>query len=884
MNNSHHDPTIIRTVTQKFRQGESILALLEAYQIVGNSYQDRLLVTATSSTTAALFSFSISRYPPVSISDLTISAVFPVNESFNVNPESGYSSVSSHQFAILSDGKPSTFYYRPTAEAESAKDGLLESLKTLILSYRALPETVRSAPSAFDWLDYYRPRDTSLAIDRCVAEGSQPPQTRDAKFREELERRRPEYIVHEPYRVYAATWNVNGQTSEDIELPEWLATTDQPPDIYAVGFQEIEWTTEKILMNETKIDRTWVDKVMNGLHKGAVYTEIASVRLVGMMLTVAVKSSIYSKVRDCLTAAVGTGTLKWGNKGGVGVSFQLNEARFCFVNTHLAAHTQEVERRNDDHDEIIRRMWFSNGFRMRSIDEHHHIFWIGDLNYRLDGPEMTQEFVNSKDRDYNQLYQYDQLYVEKRRARIFRDYKEGKILFPPTYKYNPGTDEWDSSEKSRAPAWCDRILWKGQWIELLRYDSVMQLRKSDHKPVYSHFIVQVQKKDQEKLKKVSEEVLKTVDKYENDNQPQITVEQTDLDFGMIRFNQKYSRELLVANNCHLPVRFRFACKDDRNSQVCEEFIHISHQSGELLTGDSLGIRIDVMIDAPAASRMLRKLKDARGGTNVQLDILVLHIENGRDIFITVYGEYRPSCFGVSLDTLMKLNRPVSAYAIHELIGLDGEEKLIDLTDDDSGTTGVSGAPGGSSLRIPREIWRLVDYLRKNGMQTAQLFTPVRKYSQHENLLEIRDWLDCWSNEPFPGIPQTAAEALLLLLEALPEPVVTISERECIVNADSFERCKDLLRAKLKPVNRLVFLYICLFLQDLRVANATTRIDVVAALFGRILIRSQLPPKPEFGNSIYVYTEGERDQRRRFMMTFLNNNLRDFARQEMSSTA
>lgn len=50
---------------------------------------------------------------------------------------------------------------------------------------------------------------------------------------------------------------------------------------------------------------------MNGLHKGAVYTEIASVRLVGMMLTVAVKSSIYSKVRDCLTAAVGTGTLKW---------------------------------------------------------------------------------------------------------------------------------------------------------------------------------------------------------------------------------------------------------------------------------------------------------------------------------------------------------------------------------------------------------------------------------------------------------------------------------------------------------------------------------------------------------------------------------------------
>ncbi|XP_058054581.1 inositol polyphosphate 5-phosphatase OCRL [Anopheles bellator] len=877
MNGPSNDPIIIQTVTQKFREGESILAILEAYQIAGNSFQNRLLVTVSSSTAAALFSFSISRYPPESISDLTISAVFPINESFNVNPESGFASVSSHQFAIYSDGQPTTFYYRVSDDGTSAKDNFLESLKTLIASYRAVPEAARSV-QAFDWLDYYRPADRSLlAIDRSVADGSQAPKTRDAKFREELERRRHEYIVHEPYRVYTGTWNVNGQTSDDIELPEWLATTEQPPDIYAVGFQEIEWTPEKILMNETKIDRTWVDKVMNGLHKGATYTEVVSVRLVGMMLTVAVKSSIYPKISDCLTGSVGTGTLKWGNKGGVGVSFQLNEALFCFVNTHLAAHTQELERRNDDHDEIIRRMSFDSGFRMRSIDEHHHIFWIGDLNYRLDGPEISQEYVNRKDRDYNQLYQYDQLYLEKRRNRVFRDYKEGKILFGPTYKFNPGTDEWDSSEKCRSPAWCDRVLWKGQRIELLRYESVMQLRKSDHKPVFAYFNVEVQTKDQAMLKRVSEEVLKTVDKYENDNQPQITVEQTDLDFGLIRFKQKYSRELLVANNCHLPVRFRFACKDDRTSQVCDDFIHISHTSGELLTGNSLSIRIDILIDAGPASRMLSKLKDARAGIKVPLDILVLHVENGRDIFITIFGEYRPSCFGVSLDSLMKLNRPVSEYAIHELVGLDREEKLIDLTEDEpqAGTGTASG-----NLRIPREIWRLVDYLRKNGMQTAQLFSSGRKFAQHENILEIRDWLDSWSSEVFPGVPQTAAEALLLLLEALPEPVVTISERECIVNADNFDRCKELLRAKLKPVNRLVFLYICRFLQDLRVANATTRIDVIAALFGRTLIRSQLPPKADYGNSIYVYTDGERDQRRRFMMTFLNNNLQEFTRQEM----
>lgn len=103
--------------------------------------------------------------------------------------------------------------------------------------------------------------------------------------------------------------------------------------------------------------------------------------------------------------------------------------------------------------------------------------------------------MNDKGRDYNQLYPFDQLYQEKLRKRIFREYKEGKILFGPTYKYNPGTDDWDSSEKSRCPAWCDRILWKGPRIELLKYDSVMQLRRSDHKPVYAVFNVDVSVED-----------------------------------------------------------------------------------------------------------------------------------------------------------------------------------------------------------------------------------------------------------------------------------------------------------------------------------------------------------------------------------------------------
>ena len=120
-----------------------------------------------------------------------------------------------------------------------------------------------------------------------------------------------------------------------------------------------------------------------------------------------------------------------------------------------------------------------------------------------------------------------------------------------------------------------------------------------------------------------EEALKTVDKYENDNQPQITVAETDIDFGEIKFYERYSRDLILANNCHLPVQFKFKAKDDNGTEICENWIKISQKEGNLLTGNSLSLKIDIFIDEKAVPKITRKLRDATIGSKGPLDILVL---------------------------------------------------------------------------------------------------------------------------------------------------------------------------------------------------------------------------------------------------------------------
>ena len=80
----------------------------------------------------------------------------------------------------------------------------------------------------------------------------------------------------------------------------------------------------------------------------------------------------------------------------------------------------------------------------------------------------------------------DQLTRVINKGQAFQDFREPAIQFLPTYKFDPGSDSYDTSEKARTPSWTDRIIYKGQNLHPLAYSSA-PLVLSDHRPVYAAY-------------------------------------------------------------------------------------------------------------------------------------------------------------------------------------------------------------------------------------------------------------------------------------------------------------------------------------------------------------------------------------------------------------
>ena len=330
----------------------------------------------------------------------------------------------------------------------------------------------------------------------------------------EIPRKAAEFTSSEQINIWIGTFNLNGKLTGIAEdLTPWLCPDVekalQLPEIYGVAFQEIvELDVGQIMSTDPHRRQAWEDAVRKTLNThaqsygGEDYVLLRGGQLVGASLSVFVKASALPYIKNVEGAGKKTGMSGMaGNKGAVAIRMDYADTSLCLVTAHLAAGFANYEERNQDYRTI------SNGLRFqrdRSIEDHKTIIWFGDFNYRIGiSNERARQLIDK--RDLGTLYENDQLNLQMVHGKSFPHYSEKTPDFLPTYKFNLGTDEYDSSEKARIPAWCDRILIRGDNLRQSHYDSA-PLRFSDHRPVWGLFKCTISVTDQAKKDQISSEL------------------------------------------------------------------------------------------------------------------------------------------------------------------------------------------------------------------------------------------------------------------------------------------------------------------------------------------------------------------------------------------
>jgi phosphatidylinositol-bisphosphatase len=272
--------------------------------------------------------------------------------------------------------------------------------------------------------------------------------------------------------------------------------------------------------------------------------------------------------------------------------------------------------------------------------------------------------------------------------------------------------------------------------------------------------------------------------------------------------------------------------------------------GMLLPGEEQRIELTMCVDhrtAPMLNMQPSKLED----------IVILHLENGKDYFVSVSGSYIPTCFGIPLDVLVHLKQPIRSYPSGDI-------------------PNPSTLPSQPPMSVPKELWRMVDDLYKHGMQMNDMFLASGDPSL---VTAIRRCLD--TGDDFPtlqdnqddGLRQRVnamAESLVRWLDALPVPVIPF---------DMYQRCLDAyqntpmaqhLIMHLPPVHHHVFVYVVSFLREC----ITVRVDEeqrkefrdrVAVVFGAVMLRSEVQPSARRVQDVLVR------KKTAFMMLFLDDD-------------
>jgi len=579
--------------------------------------------------------------------------------------------------------------------------------------------------------------------------------------------------------VFVCTWNID-QKDPPEKLDE-LFTNNY--DILVFCFQEIDMTMDCIMSGHSPVKtQNWNEALSKAVTKTQA-SYIGGMQLGTSYIAAFVKTALIKSVADIQTASVTLGSMGFYNKSAVGISFNYSDTRLCFISAHLSHGRKNVERRNSEFWKIQSEMVFVVQKKKQDgdeiiryhLDDHDAIFWSGDFNYRLTipDPESRERF-----KETNYLLSKDQLITAHKRSEAFVGYNEGEITFPPSYKYDKGTENIDSSSKQRGPAWCDRIFLRivGEikFVSLNEYNMRKNFLMSDHRPVYSDFKVKAWESDIQKAQELYKEVQASIRALRWATR----LSDTYLDFGTVKFGEQTTRTIHLHNDGQVPVIFYV--------KFDAPWLNVHPIRGTVFSEQTCELIVSVLIDQRTQNENPLITQDF-------MKHVTIYYPSGKPPSgFCVGGTYTLSPVGMPLEYLIRLPVPLSE-APPSLFMPNNPEDIYSAP--------IMSQPIHSEN--PPEVTILIEELRKIAKDPQVFIKPGKS----EDILQVLEILRCRGSLDGKFDQFTVAGALLSLLDDFYTPLIP---PERIRAWNHKETSAQALLVSLKPENQSIIRYILMF--------------------------------------------------------------------------
>ena len=244
--------------------------------------------------------------------------------------------------------------------------------------------------------------------------------------------------------LMAYSWNIAEHPPEeaDRESAKWIF--EQGVDLVCIALQELDFTATAVIFGGSRMFQPWLD-FFTGIGGPCGYELVRGDSLGSVFLALFKKSDMIINVSEKGVIPLRLGVNGWAaNKAALVFHASIGQMNFGFVSVHLSAHEEYLQRRNEEMAEITALLDSLN------LD---YAIVTGDLNYRVELPyQIAVDQLASGNADF--LARHDQL----ARYLTTSEFKEPKITFKPTYRFDAGSDVYDTSKKQRVPSWTDRVL------------------------------------------------------------------------------------------------------------------------------------------------------------------------------------------------------------------------------------------------------------------------------------------------------------------------------------------------------------------------------------------------------------------------------------------